>query len=757
MALVRGLLEQRLPGGLLDTRPAMDPRQGDVTQRRGFWQEQLAKSDNWYSAFLEGGDRVVDKYRIEQNQQLTRGTDRYNILYSTTETIRPSLYAQTPKCEARKRHQDRTNPTVEQAVNMIETCTQYAMEEVDFDDVMEMCVEDYSLPGWGVAWVRYTAEFENEKDAEGKPMYGEDGLTPSQLLTFEGLSLDYVHWKDFRTSISRNWREVWWVAKRVYMNKEAATAAFGQKVADQLNYSLRINRDEKDNVSIEMQAVVWEIWNKNRREVVWYSDGMSGDVLKVQKDPLRLKGFFPCPRPMRAISNTRSMVPRPFFAQYQAQAEELDNLTLRIRYLTNALQVRGVFDGSKEQLENLLSPTGGNKLIPIQDWQNFVQNKGIKGSIDWVPITEIVNVLMELYKAREIVRGEIYEITGFSDIVRGLSKASETLGAQQIKTEWSGARLRRMQKEVQRFARDIVRIMSEIICEHFRPETLAVYSGFDVPQPDPQYQQAVQQAMAAGQQPPPDPNQQVMQQFMACVKLLRSERERCAVIGIETDSTILPDEEAEKKSRMEFLTAAGAYLQQAGPMIQQFPEMREPLMAIMMFTVRTFAAARPLEQTFESFAQKIQSMPPQDPNKKEGDDGAAKAQAAAQVAQIKEQGAGQRQQAELTAEQQADAAKLAIEREKEQNRHAEKMAELQLREREVAVKEQQLGIQAQEVQLDAQAENDNQKLAYADLYMRSQQQEHGQHQDHLTGRRQDEQFVAGERRQDRQEGLQKAA
>jgi hypothetical protein len=40
---------------------------------------------------------------------------------------------------------------------------------------------------------------------------------------------------------------------------------------------------------------------------------------------------------------------------------------------------------------------------------------------------------MELYKARDIVKKEIYEITGFSDIVRGQSKASETLGAQQIK------------------------------------------------------------------------------------------------------------------------------------------------------------------------------------------------------------------------------------------------------------------------------------------------------------------------------------
>lgn len=708
-----------LPSGLLDA-PA---RPGSSSQRRGFWSEQLAKSHNHYSVFLAGGDRVVDKYRIEQNLALTKGRDRYNILYSTTETVRPSLYSNTPKCEARKRHKDRTNPIVENAVQMIETCTQYGMEEVDFDDVMEMCVEDYVLPGWGIAWVRYEAEFENERGPDGKPMYQSDGITPSQLLSFEGMALDYVHWKDFRTSISRNWREVWWCAKRVYMNKQAATASFGKDIAENLQYSARAARDDKDNVSVEMQAVIWEIWDKNNRQVIWYSDGYAGDVLKVQDDPLKLKDFFPCPRPMRAITNTRTMVPRPFFSQYQAQAEELDNLTYRIRLLTNALQVRGVFDGSKEDLANILSPTGGNKMIPIQDWQNFVANKGISGVVDWVPIDKVVNVLMELYKAREIVRNEIYEITGFSDITRGLSKASETLGAQQIKTDWSSARLRRMQKEVQRFARDIVRIMAEIISEHFKPETLAIYSGFDMPQ-DPQQAQMV------------------MQQFMASVKLLHSEKSRCATIDIETDSTIMADEEGEKKSRMEFLTASAAFLQQAGPMIQQFPEMRDPLMNIMMFAVRTFPAARPLEQSFETFQKKIATMPAQPQGGK--DDGAAKVQGAMQVAQVKEQGEMQRAQMELQQAQGEAQAKIALDQAKEQNRHAEQMRLIAVKESELRIQEAQLGIQ------HASVANDNDK-AYQDLLLRSQQQGHQQQQDHMAGVRQDVQFVAGERRADRQE------
>ena len=51
------------------------------------------------------------------------------------------------------------------------------------------------------------------------------------------------------------------------------------------------------------------------------------------------------------------------------------------------------------------------------------------------------------------------------------------------------------------------------------------------------------------------------------MELLRNDRMRGFVIDIETDSTIQPDEDAEKQRRTEFITAVGGFLQQAAPMI----------------------------------------------------------------------------------------------------------------------------------------------------------------------------------------------
>jgi hypothetical protein len=171
-------------------------------------------------------------------------------------------------------------------------------------------------------------------------------------------------------------------------------------------------------------------------------------------------------------------------------------LTERIRYLTEALKVRGLYDGSQENLANVLDGAG-NKMIPVQDWAALMGAGGITGVVLWVPIKDVVNCLTELYKQREICKNEIYEISGFSDIVRGVSKASETLGAQQIKQDWATGRLKDMQREVQRFCRDIIRLFIEVAAEHFSDKTLLLYSGLTIPEPTPEEIQAQQQFQQA--------------------------------------------------------------------------------------------------------------------------------------------------------------------------------------------------------------------------------------------------------------------
>jgi hypothetical protein len=500
------------------------------------------------------------------------------------------------------------------------------------------------------------------------------------------------------------------VSRRVFYTKKQAEKRFGAEKAAKLLYSFNAqDRNAGGGRTVRQiadspreQAIIYEIWDKVNRKVIWYSDDHPDDVLEEIDDPLRLENFWPCPRPLRAVWSTDSFIPKALYSQYLAQAAELDRLTERIRYLTEALKVRGLYDGSQENLANVLDGPG-NKMIPVQDWASFTGNGGINGAVQWVPIEMVVNVLTQLYQQREICKNEIYEITGFSDIVRGVSKASETLGAQQIKNEWAGGRLRDMQREVQRFIRDVIRIMVEIAAEHYTEENLLLYAGVNIPPPTPEEQQARMAAMQAGQIPPPTKSEQLMAFAKQVIQLVRSEKLRCASVGIETDSTILPDESKERADRMQFLNSMGAFLQQAGPMALQYPDMRGLLAGIMMFTLRTFTAARPLEKEFENFQQKLLAAPPQaPPGEGQGNDSAATAQVVAQsraqVAQIKAQSDEKIAAAKLNADTTQAQQQMQLDREKAQRDHEYRMAQLQVERDRLALEKQKaaLGIMAEE-------------------------------------------------------------
>lgn len=646
-------------------------------QQVAYWSGELERAKKRFKTFWDNGDKVVDEYRLQKSDGNDAGSrDKFNILYSSTETIRPNLYAQQPLSRVVLRNTDSATPEARAAAMLLEGCLKYIQDEEDLDELMHGVVEDYLLPGLGVAWARYEARFEDKKDDAGKPVVGADGKTPQQTLLDEMVRIEYVYWQDFLTGVSRTWKENPWVAKRLWLTKERATERFGADKANTLTYATReASGRELDNPT--ETAEVWEIWNKPNKTVYWYGEGLT-ELLDTKPDPLKLKNFFPCPRPLRAISNTRTFVPRALYSQYKSQAETLNVLTKRIRLLGEALRVVGLYDGSNPKLADLLSPQAGNRMIAVDGWAMFAQNGGIDGSVQWLPIDQIVQALNELLKAREVCKQEIYEVTGFSDIVRGVSKASETLGAQNLKADWAGARVKKMQKDVQRFVKDLLALAGELIAEHCAPETIAVFSGMQIPTPEQLQSDAQGQAK--------------IKLFMDACTLIRDEMRRVSVIDIETDSTLLANTEAEREDRAKFLAAAGAFLQQAVPAMEATPELGPLLGAMLMFTVRSFPSARIIEDEFEKVQQAMAARKPDE------DKGGEKAKAAAEQARV--QAETQYKQAQLAQTAQKDQATLALDTQKEQNRHAEKMAELELKAREVQVREGELVVKQEVAKTD---------------------------------------------------------
>lgn len=652
------------------TAAAAKKPQGDPDQKNAHWGKELERAKKRFRTFWENGDTAVDAYRLQKSDGNDASSkDKYNILYSSTETIRPNLYAQQPKTRVTLRNKDVASPVALAGSLLLEGCIEYLKDEEDFDEFMDNAVEDLLLPGLGVGWVRYEATFGDKIGEDGQKIPDPNGgkNAYAQDLLDEMVKMEYVYWQDFLTGVSRNWKDTPWVAKRLWLNKEDATKRFGKEKADRLTYCQReaTGRD-MDNPAETAEA--WEIWDKTTKTVYWFAEGQT-ELLDTKEDPLKLKRFFPCPRPMRAVSNTRTFVPRALYSQYKSQADTLNILTKRIRLLGEALRVVGLFDGSQTKLADMLNPAAGNRMIAVDNWALFAQNGGINGAVVWVPIDMVSKVLSEVLQQREICKNEIYEITGLSDIIRGTSKASETLGAQNLKANWASGRVKKMQKDVQRFARDMLALAGELVAEHCGPETIAIFSGIPIPTA-----QDVQQ----------NPQLQVkIQQFSAACDFIRNEARRVSTIDIETDSTLMADDAQDKQDRAQFLAAAGAFLQQAVPAMEATPELGPLLGAMLMFTVRSFPSARIIEDEFVKVQQSMANRPAPD-----GDKTGKKAAVAA--AQQKTQQDGQLKAQELqqnAAKDQAAAQQAAT---AENNRHTEKLQELSLRDRELSIRESEV-------------------------------------------------------------------
>jgi hypothetical protein len=328
------------------------------------------------------------------------------------------------------------------------------------------------------------------------------------------------------------------------------------------------------------KAEVWEVWDKQRRERVWIVKGHI-KALRVDPDPYGLADFFPVAEPIVALADTETCIPAPEFHVYRDQADDLDEITARISRLTKALKRRGVYDQAIKELKRL-ARAGDNEFIPVENYASLTQKGGLQAAFQTEDVTAIAGVLNELYKQRDMLVQGIYEVSGIADIMRGSSDPNETLGAQQLKAQFGSQRLKKRQRAVQKWIRDLYKLKAEIIAEHFEPQVLQEMTG-----------------------------QQITPEVM---ELLRSDKLRSYRIDIETDSTVFEDAEAEKRTTVELLTAVGGFLQQAVAAIPQAPELAPLLFEMLSVGVRTFKNGKKLEDVIEQTAQAIEQKlanPPQ--------------------------------------------------------------------------------------------------------------------------------------------------
>jgi hypothetical protein len=639
----------------------MDER---VSQELEKYLRAVGTYDNEFAKWQARVKKLVKRYRDDTRGQSGNETAKFNILWSNVQTLIPAVYAKLPKADVQRRFGD-NDPVGRVASRLIERAIDFEIEHFpDFRSTMKYDVEDRFLGGRGTAWVRYephVAPIGIEDDGVSITSdieEGEGAPQPLEQIEYERAPVDYVHWKDFGHSQGRTWEEVGQVWRWVYMTREALVERFGAEMARQIPTdsgpeTLNAYRDSKRQYNL---AKVCELWDKETLKVYWFCKGMP-HFIDVRDDPLGLEGFFPCPKPLYATTTSDNLVPVPDFVLYQDQAMELDILSDRIDGLVKALRVRGVYDASQPALQRLMTEGDNNALIPVDKWAAFGEKGGLKGSIDLLPLDTIAQALIQCYQARADIKGQIYEITGISDIIRGQSAASETATAQQIKGQYAGLRLRSMQEDVALFATELIRLKAQVMCMRYQPQTILAYS-------------AAEQMSDADKALIPQ-----------ALQLIRDKPLRNFRIDIAADSLVQIDEAQEKQDRLQFLQAFGGFLQQALPVGQASPELVPVMMDLLKYGVQAFKAARPLEGTIDAATEQLKQMaaqPRENPAMQQ-------AQMEAQAEQAKSQMLMQIEQAKLQQSAQVEALKAQNDQQLEQMKQ---QFEAQLAQQKIAAEQQ---------------------------------------------------------------------
>jgi hypothetical protein len=472
-----------------------------------------------------------------------------------------------------------------------------------------------------------------------------------------------------------------------------------------------VEDEKKQDIAteVEKQAEFWEIWDKNARQVFFTNTDTPKCLYPLDtpngEPPLDFSDFFPCPQPLMVIEDTGTLLPIPIFSLYKNQADELDKISIRIFKLVNDLRLRGAYDTSLPEMGELMNAQDGS-LVPISGAAAWRDNGGLDKAITWLPIGPAAQVLEQLTLARENAKQVIYEITGISDIVRGASVASETATAQQIKANYASARLKKMQSEVQRYTRDILRLCAEVVASKFGQDTLAKMTG--LPYPTAAEQQQAQQMMQlqsmhaqqTGQPPqPPDPQTQEMlsqPNWEQIIQILRNDAMREFKVDVETDSTVAASVEGDMDSLSKVTTAIGQTMAIFMPLVQDGVMSLDAAKQIVLQVCRRSKMGLAVEDAVEAMQQPAPKQP--DPPPPDN---------SPQVAQIKAQSDQQLEQMRVQAGQQTT---QLTEQMKQQAAQAEMQFKAAMDERAKAHEQQMeaLRVQAENLRAASQLETQRQ-------------------------------------------------
>lgn len=669
------------------------------------WLSELDKAFGREKDFLKRGDELVEIYEGAQKNRIP-----FNVLYSNTLTMLPALYSNTPTPVVQRRYKD-DDPLGKISCDVAKRVLEFELD-TGFRDYasFDACMKQATLEGLVAGRGLLTFEYESVSDApttqQSSAETASEGadatVTPvpvESALRYEAVCPKHIPWNRVRFGFALKWEDVPWVGFLHFMDREELITNFGQEIGNKVELTVSgakdpasetdsaIGRPPKDSEGATL-AEVWKIWDKPTRKVVFVSPGLKERVLKELDDPLKLSGFYPTPQPITFVDKISSLVPVALYELYANQADELNRITVRLNGLIKMCKIAGFYDSTIEGIDEALQRDDG-LLTPAENINSLNQGHNLDNSIWLMPLEKINTVIQQLYIARENCKRVIYEIMGLADIQRGMTAASETASAQQLKNEWGTLRLQTPKDVVERYVRDCLRIMAEISFTHFSPKTISQMTGLHFPSREEkmqaqqllaQAQQLAAQAQVSGQAAPQPPPQAVQAASLPAwediLDLLRDDIQRNYRIDVETNSTVNARATEDKRDVGELLNAISQFFNSVAPLVEKGVMPFDAAKSILLAVIRRYKFGTEVEDQIKALKAPEPAQGGQDPSvQAQAQADAAKAQAELKKTQNEMQLEEQRMQLEalkLANEQEA----MTMELEFKRKEHMAKLAKI---------------------------------------------------------------------------------
>jgi hypothetical protein len=473
-----------------------------------YWKSQILSAKE---AAREYWQSAKDCEEVFENKDLN-----YNIFYSNVCILDATLNNANPRPYIQRRFIKRAEQNkllsslYSEVSNILQSAVEYFSDITNVDNVIYDVVHAANITGRGVIWVEYIPEIGQQEVLN--PVTRE--IEIQEFISDRKLICSFVDYEDFLCSSAKSERDIWWVAKRHLLTKK--------EIKERFNYSTEVeelSHQTKDETE-QKRGEVWEIWDKSKkRRIFILTTSLKGEVLEEQEDPYGLDDFFPCVT-LTWLTKRKTIQPKPEYFLYQKLANQLEDVVKKSANIEDAIRFIILANVSNSSIAAQITTARDGAVISVPPQSVEARASDIVSAL---PSDIAVNLVRHFEEKKGLLKQNIYDITGISDLLRGQTDARETAEAQKIKGLFGSLRFNARQMKINKLRRKIYSIFCELIAEHLDVKTLSEITCSQFPEFDPEGGLDWEKIM----------------------ELMHNDNLRNYTIDVETTATIFDDKKAE--------------------------------------------------------------------------------------------------------------------------------------------------------------------------------------------------------------------